>query len=121
MPINLEIQPKTLEQAIKICVSDLTDDEKDFIKAGVGGLHFGAGMAMRNSWGLWHNSPLAQHIKETYGLGHADDMSGLILEGVVAYVKNGFFDMKDLEPVVQRYKDHWANYGIDPLTQKKIA
>jgi hypothetical protein len=41
--------------------------------------HFTAGLAMRNGWGLWTNSPLAQHLK-SFGIQHPDDMSGAILE-----------------------------------------
>jgi hypothetical protein len=41
--------------------------------------HFGAGMGMRNSWGLWGDSPLAKHMR-SLGFTHADDMSSVILE-----------------------------------------
>ena len=41
--------------------------------------HMGLGMWMRNTWGLWGNSPLATHMR-SYGFTHADDMSGVILE-----------------------------------------
>ena len=41
--------------------------------------HFGLGMGIRNSWGLWGGSPLSKHMQEL-GFTHADDMSGVILE-----------------------------------------
>ncbi len=41
--------------------------------------HFGAGMGIRNAWGLWGDSPLAKHMRDL-GFTHADDMSGVILE-----------------------------------------
>jgi hypothetical protein len=41
--------------------------------------HFGLGMGIRNSWGLWGGSPLSKHMQDL-GFTHADDMSGVILE-----------------------------------------
>jgi len=41
--------------------------------------HFGIGMGIRNSWGLWGGSPLSKHMQEL-GFTHADDISGVILE-----------------------------------------
>lgn len=41
--------------------------------------HFGPGMGMRNSWGLWGDSLLAKHM-HSLGFTHADDMSSVILE-----------------------------------------
>lgn len=41
--------------------------------------HFGAGMGMRNEWGLWAGSPLYWHLWRK-GLRHPDDMSGYILD-----------------------------------------
>jgi hypothetical protein len=41
--------------------------------------HFGLGTWMRNTWRLWHNTPLAQDLVKR-GVKHPDDMSGFILE-----------------------------------------
>jgi hypothetical protein len=41
--------------------------------------HFGLGMGIRNSWGLWGGSPLSKHLQDL-GFTHADNMSGVILE-----------------------------------------
>ena len=41
--------------------------------------HFGLGAGLRNSWGLWGNSRLAQYFQDM-GIHHADDMSGIILD-----------------------------------------
>jgi hypothetical protein len=41
--------------------------------------HLGAGMGMRNEWGLWAGSPLYWHLWRK-GLRHPDDMSGYILD-----------------------------------------
>lgn len=41
--------------------------------------HFSLGLNMRNGWGLWAGSPLAQHLQQL-GVTHPDDMSGAILK-----------------------------------------
>ena len=41
--------------------------------------HFSLGLNIRNGWGLWGDSALAQHMKEL-GFPHPDYMSGVILE-----------------------------------------
>ncbi|MGJ8655166.1 MAG: DUF6794 domain-containing protein [Akkermansiaceae bacterium] len=45
----------------------------------MGELHFGIGMVLRNSWGLWGDSPMAKHM-QSLGFIHPDHMSGVILE-----------------------------------------
>jgi hypothetical protein len=40
--------------------------------------HFSVGMSLRNGWGLWAGSPLAQWFNER-GVQHPDNMSGIIL------------------------------------------
>jgi hypothetical protein len=110
--------PKTLEEAAKLIVDNLQPEEREYIqKEGTGMAHHGFGTAMRNCWGLWHDSELAQHFKTVYGLAHADDMSGMILASVEAQVKGTAF-----EPNVAaaRYKIYWRNMKVDPLTQQEI-
>lgn len=110
--------PATLDEAIDLVVASLDYDSIEYIKSeGTDGSHHGFGMAMRNGWGLWQDNELTRHFRTAYGLGHADDMSGLILSGVEAKVKCVKFD---LEGEIARYKKHWANYGVDPLTQKPV-
>ncbi len=53
---------------------DAMKSEKDMID-----YHSGLGMGLRNDWGLWRSSPLAQHMRQL-GFSHPDDMSATILE-----------------------------------------
>jgi hypothetical protein len=75
-------------------------------------------MALRNEWGLWHDSELAQHFKNVYGLGHADDMSGMIFDGVEAEIKGTEFDA---DKQAKYYRDYWLRQGVDPLTLLRAA
>lgn len=110
--------PKTLDEAVDLIVAGLSPEDVDYVKKeGLGGQHFFFGMAMRNGWGLWKDSDLAKYFKSTYGLGHADDMSGIILDAVEAKVKGATLD---IQAEVQRYKDHWTKTGVNPLTLKEV-
>ena len=50
--------------------------------------HFGLGTWMRNAWGLWHESPLAQDLVKR-GVEHPDNMSGYILEAFHKHLQSG--------------------------------
>lgn len=110
--------PETLEEAVDFVLTAISNSPEELPeKLKVGMFHHGYGTALRNDWGLWHDSVLARHFKERFGLGHADDMSGLIL-GLAFARYNG--EEFDIDADVQRYKRHWKKYNIDPLTQKEL-
>jgi len=79
-----EVIPTTLEEAHlqlerqfpkeELAKIDAMKSEDEMIQ-----YHSGLGMGMRNGWGLWTGSPLAQHMRKL-GFTHPDDMSGVILE-----------------------------------------
>jgi hypothetical protein len=75
------------------------DQEPDMVK-----YHFGLGMWMRNSWGLWSNSRLAKYF-EGHGLTHPDDISGTILTSFYRYLHGE--DLR-LEEQIQFYRDYWS-------------
>lgn len=83
--------------------------------------HFGTGMGLRNSWGLWGDSPLAKHMR-SLGFTHADDMSSAVL-GTFWCKRHG----KDLriEERVADYKAYWQEekrpgIGVAPEGKGKI-
>ena len=63
-----KIFPKELEH-----IKSMTNEE------GMIEYHFSLGLSIRNYWGLWHGSRLAQYF-DRMGVHHPDDMSGIILE-----------------------------------------
>lgn len=113
MPINFrDHKPKTLTEAIDILYDAMTDDEKKSVREnGAITLHHGFGTALRNNWGLWSGSKLKQFFEKTYGIKHADDMSGLILEGLDARLNGLEFDVL---AKVESYKQHWIDQGVKP-------
>ncbi len=80
--------------------------------------HFTGGMGIRNQLGLWDKeSPLYQHMLKRFGLGHADDTCGLIVDAAIARFKNMPYDPA---PAVASAKAHWRMFGVDAATQEKI-
>lgn len=116
MPLDLGAhQPTTLEDAIQTICTALTDSEKARLRSTKGGIssqHFSFGMALRNYWGLWTNSALAQDVKARFGIGHPDDISGLILNGVDAELRGDDFDFQERAAI---YVKFWTDQGLDPL------
>ena len=55
--------------------------------------HHTLGQWMRNNWGLWRNSKLAQ-LLETKKIMHPDNMSGALLEGYWCYRHNVSYEYK---------------------------
>lgn len=102
--------PTNLDEAIEILNTEENrqyaqeHEKNEFLY----GLHHGFGTGIRNSWGLWHNSDLAQWFKER-GIHHADDMSSIILTSYHRKV-NGK-DIK-LEEQIKEYRDYWNS--VDP-------
>lgn len=69
--------------------------------------HFFLGRNIRNSLGLWQpESHLYNFFKDTYGLKHADDMSGIILKKLYNTV-HGFKSDDWIETEIASYKTHW--------------
>ena len=100
--------PKNLDEAIvaldyvievgskAVC---LILDEQEF----VANFHNNLGRWIRNNWGLWFNSQLAQWFN-TYGIWHADDMSGIILTSYYRKTHNLPVNFKEQ---VRHYIKYW--------------
>jgi hypothetical protein len=85
------LQPRTLEEALIALDQMLNDDVRAFLsvaneKTAVTELHSTLGRYLRNKWGLWQRSELAQHMEQVHGAKHVDDMSSII---IAAYCRRG--------------------------------
>jgi hypothetical protein len=65
--------------------------------------HMGLGMWMRNNWGLWAGSRLAQYFNQL-GIRHPDDMTGIIFD---SYWRKLHGRDIDLDAQVRFYQDYW--------------
>lgn len=75
--------PKDLDDALKemqrMLPASVVAEMKQGSEQNMGRYHFGLGTWMRNNWGLWGGSQLAQWFKPR-GVWHPDDMSGILLK-----------------------------------------
>ena len=74
----------------------------------VGSTHHFLGMTIRNEWGLWAGSPLAQSLFATLKLWHADDMSALIIRCLHRDLNGRPWHVKQ---IAKKYHDFWKRQG----------
>jgi hypothetical protein len=97
--------PSNLDEALSQLESNLTDEDRAAIRANDSAVfHFGPGMALRNRWKLWEESPLSKWFNGI-GIFHADDMSGIILTALKHRVMGTPYNM---DADVKFYQDYWA-------------
>lgn len=85
--------PTTLEESFVALDDLLGEEDKQFLLKATDGesaaleLHHSLGRYLRNEWGLWQKSALAQLLKVKHGIDHPDDMSHFIL---VEYIRSKY-------------------------------
>jgi hypothetical protein len=123
MKFNQDKVPATIIEAVNDIVLGLTEAEKkELIGKSPTHYHMSVGMFLRNSWSLWEkDTPLYNDFKKRFKLfGHADDISGVILEGVWGNL-NGKDSDDVMNEAAKTYRKHWKHYGVDPKTGKDIV
>lgn len=112
--------PNTLEDAVELLKFELPEETRQRIREDHGLLalswHHSLGQAVRNDFGLWLDSPLAKHFEDTYGLGHADDMSAIILDALFADIRGLPYDANE---AARSYREYWIGRGISPRTLRQ--
>lgn len=100
--------PRTLEQALDRLDANLQPEVKLRVRCVREGdlalFHMGLGLAIRNGWGLWGDSALAQWFKAR-DVRHPDDMSAIILH---SYWRRLHGYPIDLAGQVRYYQAWWA-------------
>ncbi|MEM7778971.1 MAG: DUF6794 domain-containing protein [Pseudomonadota bacterium] len=100
----IECAPTEYAAAIDCLETHLSEESLVTLKEdGPALAHFGLGMWIRNNWGLWAGGPLGQSMNKM-GFLHPDDMSGVILGGLVARLRGEEYD---LEERIAFYKSYW--------------
>ena len=112
-----ESVPATLDAALTLLEARLSEQDRKAIEEmtsedDMSFYHFGAGMGMRNGWGLWGESPLAIHMRDL-GFTHADDMSSVILESLWCKIHNKPYRIQEK---VEYYKAYWKENSTPPET-----
>lgn len=117
------VQPETLDDAVGILFSVWQNDTPESDREAMFALqehafmaetHHTIGRTIRNSW-LWKDEWLRAWFMAR-GLGHADDMSSIILTAFWRKLHGVSFD---LEKEIKHYEDFWWKQGINPLTLEK--
>ena len=101
--------PKDLDDAVRELNKLIRPEDKELIKRGEidsADMHFGLGMGLRNSWGLWGGSQLAVYFKQQ-GITHPDSMSGYILD---AFCRNLRGQKHDLLSIMHDNAKEWPTY-----------
>jgi hypothetical protein len=111
--------PSTLSEAheelFKIFDKDAISDFK-LGRLSATSLHHGFGPQLRNYWGLWGESDLAQYFK-SIGVNHADDMYCIILDSFVCKLNGETFD---LDNRVKHYQEYWRKMNNNERIVIKI-
>lgn len=107
-----EYIPPDLHRCYSCLDKMLTPEQRDEMKnckseeEMVGKYHFGLGMGLRNGWGLWANSRLAEYFNEM-GVYHPDDMSSIILKSYWLKLNGKRYDIVPDIVHFQRYALQW--------------
>lgn len=107
--------PKTLKEGMERLKSEMKKEDLETFKMLNGSdsvsMHFGMGMGLRNSWGLWHNSKIAQYLYSR-GVTHPDHMSGVIITSFINYMQGKEWKLK----IDKKYPEHFKI--IDAILQR---
>lgn len=121
--MDLDRVPKTLDEAVKMVLDGIPQEERTRLQAeGAQDFatltHHGLGRWLRNNWSLWDKEmPLHRHFVDVHGIGHPDDMSGLILRCVASDIC-GY--PRNIQDEIAHFHAHWRRMGIDPKTQQPL-
>lgn len=102
LPSTLEEAHAALEKMLSF--SDLSKIDAMSSAEEMSLFHFGLGMRLRNTWGLWQDSELARYM-QTQGFIHPDDMSAVILETFWCKRHGKAFVLADM---AADYAAYWA-------------
>lgn len=76
-------------------------------------IHHSYGRHLRNTYSLWdENSPIAKWFKSKHGITHADDMSSIIITGIVFHDDHVVRD-RFITEQIEHYNTHWSKFGND--------
>lgn len=109
--------PRDLDEAVDIIVAGLApEDRRFFEERSTTALHHTGGRYIRNAWSLWdRETHLVQWFRANLRIGHADDISAVILSSVQARVIGVLFEPRGM---VARFHEHWRKFGCNEFGEK---
>jgi len=118
MNLNQDVVPSNLEEAIKLLQEALDPKEISVIKKMTStSLHMSIGQYIRNEWSLWDkDTKLVAWFYEKYKVNHADDISAIIIESMVADLNNKPRRDKEL---AKEFIEHWEAHKKKINTKDK--
>lgn len=105
-------KPKDLHECFLFLDGLLIQEDKNSLKnktIDLVSLHHSLGRYIRNKWGLWEESFLFKWFG-TIGVEHADDMSAIILESYVKYLRG---EDLELEKQIEKYQKFWEENNYE--------
>ncbi len=100
--------PIDLDDAIRHLKETLSAEDIEVLRSAdeeeLARFHFGLGLSLRNRWGLWGGSRLAEWFN-SIGIFHPDDMSGIIITSLVRDLQGKPIE---LEAQIAEYQVYWA-------------
>lgn len=95
-----------MEEAVEMLVAGFSETDKATVRGleSPAAMHFGLGMAMRNNWSFWEDTPLRRDCIAKWKIAHGDDLSGLMLAWVFHRLRDEPFDP---EEHCKTYHSHW--------------
>jgi len=110
--------PKTITEGFEMLKKDLSPEDLEMIKNSneneAVSFHFGLGMGIRNSWGLWHGSKISTYLYSR-GISHPDDMSGFIIRSFIKYLQGKEWQLE----IEKKYPEHFKI--VDAVLEGNIS
>lgn len=121
MKLNPDKVPTTLDEALTIIKEGLEPQDVEDIKdkkSTSTQCHFSIGMFLRNEWSLWQQDTiLVKWFKENYGIDHADDISGIILECLWNDIRG---EPRKDKILSERFIEYWNKLKDNPNVKVNI-
>ena len=109
--------PATLKEAMMRLEKEIRSEDAEMIRNlgdNNGGMfHFGFGMGLRNSWGLWENSRISRHLYSR-GIEVGDGASGVIIRSFIKYMQGKEWELE----VEKKYPEHFKI--VDAVLQNDL-
>jgi len=114
--------PKNLNDALIYLECEWSQEDKNEFKNkdeqdAVTQLHFGTGLSIRNSWGLWaeKENSFKRYFKRL-GIFHPDDISSIILTSFHRKLNGKDIDLNEQ---VKYYKEYWERVRIENEAERE--